>query len=292
MATGTQAAIDQTTAAAFIPTLWSMEAIVAREQALLFANLANRQFETGAIMRMGQTVHVPNISHLAARSLAYTGGGPAAAVSYETVTESNTDITVNTWEYAAIALTPAIVAQVTQDLHARYAPQMGYALQLAIDNALSALVTSITNTIGSLAVELSYEDLLRGIQYLDDANAPQTGRSICISPAQKAGFSKLDQYVSDDYSKLNADANLGMKDASMGTWLGIPAFFSTAVNGSNAAGHSNFLFQKECFALIVQMQPDTKTMFDTDVMADKYVMHQLRGQAIMRNDHGVCARGA
>ena len=47
MATGATEFIDNTTADVFIPELWSMEAIVARENQLVFANLVDRKFENG-----------------------------------------------------------------------------------------------------------------------------------------------------------------------------------------------------------------------------------------------------
>ena len=97
MATGATEFIDNTTADVFIPELWSMEAIVARENQLVFANLVDRKFEKG--LSFGDTIHVPSVSNLASRTKSIN-----TAVTYETVTETNTDISIATHEYAAIAL--------------------------------------------------------------------------------------------------------------------------------------------------------------------------------------------
>ena len=97
MAAGATEFIDNTTADVFIPELWSMEAIVARENQLVFANLVDRKFEKG--LSYGDTIHVPGVSNLAVRTKSTNG-----AVTYETVTESNTDISIATHQYAAIAL--------------------------------------------------------------------------------------------------------------------------------------------------------------------------------------------
>jgi hypothetical protein len=287
VATGTTELIDATTAAVFIPTIYSKSAIVAREQALLLANQVNRQFEKEMVM--GQTLNVPGISNLSVQTKNLSAN---AATIYETITETNTTLTVNTWEYSAIAVESATETQVNRDLLKSYAPKQGYALALSIDDALTALATSLSNSVGTYAADLTYEDILRGVQYLDDANAPQSDRYLDISPAQKAGLMKLDHFVNGDYSSLGANANKAAKESVLGTWMGIPVSFSTNVNGSNAAGHDNLLFQKECMALVVQMKPHTRYFDDIDYFAKKVAVEQLRGQAIMRNDHGVNLKGA
>jgi len=66
MATGTTEFVDNTTADAFIPELWSNEAIVARENRLVFANLVNRAFESE--LTFGDTIHVPSVTDLSART--------------------------------------------------------------------------------------------------------------------------------------------------------------------------------------------------------------------------------
>ena len=46
MATGAAEFIDSTTADVFIPEVWSMISLVAREPNLVFANLVDRRHET------------------------------------------------------------------------------------------------------------------------------------------------------------------------------------------------------------------------------------------------------
>jgi hypothetical protein len=277
-----------TTADVFIPEVWSAEAIVARQQKLLFAEKVNRKFEKD-VMSFGDLIHVPSVSHLGVTSKNTSAN---AATVYETITETNTDITVGTWHYSAIALETATKRQTNRDLLKTYAPEMGYALGLAIDDVLAGLPDNFSQVAGTLISELTYEDMLFAIQQLDDANAPQEDRVIIISPAQKAGFMKLDQFVHSDYSKLNGESKAAVKDSYMGTWMNIPVHFSTNVEGSNAAGHDNTIFQKEALALVVQMKPTTHTAFDIDYFAHKVTMEQLSGSAEMRDDHGVWLKGA
>lgn len=271
----------------FIPEIWSREAIIARENALVFAKLVNRQFDDEA--KYGDTIHVPSITNLAARTKALSSN---AAITYETQTETNTNITIATWEYAAFAIETALAKQSMQDLVNRYTPKMGYALALSVDDVLAGLVDDFSNAVGTLAIELSYANVLRARQYLDDANAPLDDRNIVVSPAQEAGFMQLDHFVNSDYKNLQGERRNARDNAYMGAWLNMPVYKSANVEGTNAAGHDNAMFHKEALALVMQMKAQSHHFFDIDYLADKFVVEQLYGTQEMRDDHGVFMRGA
>src|SRR3990167_8414897 len=197
MATGSTEFIDSTTADVFIPELWSRGAIVARENKLVFARLVDRKYEDD--LAYGDTVHVGSVGNLAARTKTKASN---AAITYETVTETNTDITVATWEYAAIAVESIVKVQGNRDQLKLYAGKMGYSLALAVDDVLAGLVDDVTNAVGTLAVENTDDDWIRARQYLNDANADQKNRAIVISPAAEAGLLKLERFVHADYATL------------------------------------------------------------------------------------------
>ena len=286
MATGATEFIDNTTADVFIPELWSMEAIVARENQLVFANLVDRKFEKG--LSFGDTIHVPGVSNLAARTKSTNG-----AVTYETVTESNTDITIATHEYAAIALENITRVQNNRDQLKLYAGKLGYALALAVDDVLAGLVDNFSNNVGTLAVELTDDELLRARQYLDDADAPQESRVMVVSPAQETGLLKLDRFVHNDYESVHGPGReTGLEKAYVSSFMGMPIYRSVNVEGTNSAGHDNGMFQKEAVALVMQIAPKTYHQFDIDYIVDKVVVEQLYGTQEMRDDHGVFMKGA
>lgn len=296
MATGTTAFYDNTVADVFVPEIWSMEEIVARESKLVFANLFDRRFEKD-VSSHGDTIHVPSVGNLAARTKDVTSGQGGAvastgAITYETVTETNTDITISRYIFSALAVNRATKRQANRDLHQLYAQKMGYALALDIDDTCAGHPDDFSNSVGTLAVEVAYEDVLRAVQYLDDADAPGEARSIVISPAQKAGFMKLDQFINGDYTRLHPDASVSMKENNLGTWMQLPVYVSTNVEGTNAAGHDNTVHQKEAVALVVQMKPRNEHFYDIDVDADKYACFALYGTKEMRDDHGVWLKGA
>ena len=286
MATGATEFIDNTTADVFIPELWSMEAIVARENQLVFANLVDRKFEKG--LSFGDTIHVPSVGNLASRTKSTN-----TAITYETITETNTDITIATHEYAAIALENITRVQNNRDQLKLYAGKLGYALALAVDDVLAGLVDNFSNTVGTLAVELTDDELLRARQYLDDADAPQDSRVMVVSPAQETGLLKLDRFVHNDYESVHGPAReTGLEKAYVSSFMGMPIYRSVNVEGTNSAGHDNGMFQKEALALVMQIAPKTYHQFDIDYIVDKVAVEQLYGTREMRDDHGVFMKGA
>lgn len=286
MATGATEFIDNTTADVFIPEIWSPLAIVAREQQLVFAKLVDRRFEDG--LSAGDTIHVPGVSDLAARTKSTN-----TAITYETVTESNTDITISTHKYAAIAVESITKVQNNRDQLQLYAGKLGYALGLDVDDTLAGLPDNFSQTVGTLAAENTYHDYLRAIQYLDDANAPAESRYFVISPAAEVGLMKQDIYTNNDYTMLHGEGrNTALEFAYVSSFLNIPVYKTTNVEGSNSAGHDNTLFQKETIALVMQMAPQMHSMFDIDYFADKVAIEQLYGTQEMRDDHGVWIKGA
>lgn len=289
MATGAAEFIDSTTADVFIPEVWSMISLVAREQNLVFANLVDRRHETG--LKWGDTVHVPSIGNLAARTKTKASN---AVITYETITETNTDISVATWEYSAIACESIVRVQANRDLLKEYAGKMGYALALSIDDTLAGLPDNFSQTVGTLAVENTDDELLRARQYLNDANASFGERAVVISPAAETGFLKLDKYTRDDYSAIHGVGarETGLQQAYVTSFYRMPVYVSTNVEGSNAAGHDNTMFQKEALALVVQMKPTAHHMYDIDYFVDKVAIEQLSGTREMRDDHGVWIKGA
>lgn len=289
MATGTTEFIDSTTADVFIPEVWSMLALVAREQNLVFANLVDRRYEDN--LKYGDTIHVPGVSNLAGARTKTKASN--SAITYETATESNTDISIATWVYQAMAVESIVKVQNNRDQLALYAGKMGYDLALSVDDALAGLVDDFSQTVGTLAVETTDDDFIRARQYLNDALAPRDSRYVVISPAAESGLMKLDRYIHADYGGVHGgDAESAMQQAYNGTYYRMPIYVTTNAEGSNAAGHDNAMFQKEAIALVMQMKPTAHSQYDIDYLVDKVAIEQLYGYKEMRDDHGIWVKGA
>lgn len=279
MATGVTEFIDITTADVYLEEKWSKKATIAREKRLVFATSVDRQFE--AELKRGQILHIGNITQPTARSKSVN-----TAISYETVTETEKNITINTYYYTAIALEDVIEPMISINIVEKYLPGLGYGLGLQEDSDLAALIDdgTITNSVGTLATGLTYDNLVRGDQYLNDADVPQEDRCIIISPAEKANMLKMDQFINKDYSDI--------RTGILGAWMSYPIWVSNNTNGTNAAGHDNVMMHKECIAHVSQIQPKVRTFWDIDYQCAKMTALTTYGSVIRRADHGVWLKGA
>ena len=291
MATGATEFIDSTTADVFIPEIWSPLAIIARENKLLFAKLVDLRYR--AALTAGDTIHVPSVGNLTAQTKTKASN---AAVSYQTNTETNVDISIATWEYVAIAVESIVKIQSNRDQLKLYTGKIGYALALAVDDVLAGLVDDFGNYVGTLAVDATYDDYLRARQYLADADALAEGDvSIIISPAAEAGLLKMDHYIHNDYVAIHGEGARGtaVEKGYSTSFLRTPVYVSVNVEGTNAAGHDNAMLQREALALVMQESPTTyPAVFDPDYIVWKVVMEQLYGTKEMRDDHGVWMKGS
>lgn len=286
MATGATEFLDNTSQDYFIPEVWSKETLRARENKLVFAKLVDRRFEKDA--KVGDTIHVNDVPALAARTKSEN-----TALEYETVSHTQADISITSHTYAAVAVEDITKVQTNMDQLSMFAGKMGYALALDVDDALAGLPDDFDNYVGTLAVELSDDDVLRARQYLNDADAPMENRAIVISPAQETGLLKLDRFVHNDYSRLHGnDGGSSLADAYVSSFYRMPIYVSVNVEGTNAAGHDNTMFQKEAIALVMQQDVKSYSQFDIDYLADKVVQTQIYGYKEMRDDHGVWMKGA
>jgi len=285
LATGATEFIDLTTADVFLMEVWAKMASVAREKKLVFAANVDRSPE--AELKVGQIYRRQRISNLSARSKSAN-----TAISYETVTESEDTVTINNYYYAAFALEDVIKPMVSIDLINAYMPKIGYALAKQEDDDLAALIDdgTITQTVGTLATGLTYDNYVRADQYLNDAEAPEDDRAIIISHAEKANLLKMDQFINSQYVKLQEGrSNTGL----LGGILGYPVFVTGNTNGTNAAGHDNVMLHKSAIMFAQQIQPIVKTDWDIDYFCAKVAALETYGLAINQayTDHAVWMKG-
>ena len=272
--------IDVTSADYYLEEKWSQQVTMARTKNLVFAENVDRSFESE--LKRGQILYIGNITQPTARAKSEN-----TAITYETVVETGTTITIGTFYYTAVALEDVVKPQVAINVLDKYVPGLSYGVHLQEDSDLAGMIDSgtITQEVGTLATELTHDNLIRADQYLNDANVPAESRFIIASPAQKAGWLKLDHFVHKDY----ADLRTGL----IGNWLGqYPIFITTNTDGSNAAGHDNVMMHKEAIAHVAQIKPAVRSWWDGDYQCVKMSCLTTYGSTIRRADHAVWMKGA
>lgn len=281
MAKGTTEFIDVTTSDVYLEEKWSQEATIARKKSIVIADFFRDKTFEGELKK-GQILHIGNITMPTA-----TAKSANTALTFETVTETEVSITINTYYYAAIALEDVIKPMLSMNIADKYRPGLIYALSLQEDSDVAGMIDdgNITQSVGTLATGLTYDNLIRSDQYLNDADAPQADRAIFISPAEKANLLKMDQFIHKDYADLT--------NGLVGSWMGTyPIMVTTNIDGDNSAGHDNFMAHKECIAHVSQLKPNVRVWWDGDYQCVKMSALTTYGSTTRRASHGVYMKGA
>jgi hypothetical protein len=264
--------LTTTQAACHIPEIWSADTIDAVEANIVIADQVQRKWEkelkVGDILNIGYISNPTASTKSANTNISLEVIGPSSAEASET-------ITVNTHQYVAFGVENITQVQSKTNLRSKYTKKGGYALASAVDTNLATLPQNFSNSVGTLGIELTYDNLLRASQYLDDANAPESDRYIILNPAAKAGILKLEEFKSSDYVGPDT-AGKAVRDAYVGKVLGAPTFNTTLIRAPSAGQGECFFCQKEGVALIMQ---DVKSRADYVIErdADVVLLTQIYG---------------
>lgn len=288
--------ITTTTAANFIPEIWSSECKVAREANLVAAKTVNREYE-GEIQEYGDTVHITDISNLSA------GDKQASTdVDYETITEAKTDLSIDKHKYAAFKLEDIVKVQSKIDLRAKYTDKVGYALAEQIDTDVLAHYSDFSQSVGSAATDITDDTLLSAIQYLDLADAPAGDRSLILYPSQMNALLGIDKFVRADavgyLAQMSPVVTGHLQKGSFnpsevkgyfGQVYGVDVYVSTNVpqTGSSPVSTHNVLWHKDAVVLALQQDIRVQSDYDIDALATKVVADVLYGSKELRDDHAV-----
>ena len=261
-----------TQAACHIPEIWSADTIDAVEANVVMAGLVQRKWErelkVGDILNIGYISNPTASTKTANTNISLEVIGPSEAEASET-------ITVNTNQYVAFGVENITEVQSKTNLRSKYTEKGGYALASAVDTNLAALPASFSQIVGTLGVELTYDNLLRGDQYLNDGNSSGDERFIIVGPAAKAGLLKLEQLTNRDYV-MGDEAGRAVRDGFIGKILGASTHVTTLVNSPSAGQAECWYCHKDGVALIMQ---DTKSHADYVIErdADVVLLTQLYG---------------
>ena len=276
--------VTVTTAANFIPELWSMEILDAYIADLVMGALVDRKFDP-EVKTKGDTIHVPN---LAAMTVSQKTAGNS--VSFGANTEAMTDISIDQDWYVAIRIDNIAEVQAQNNLRGMYTTRAGRDLAKKIDDTLTNLVDSISQTVGTLAADITDDNLIRSAQYINDASAPVAERALVISPATLGTIQKIDKFVRLDYHNIAGATAVEQALMTMPIY-GARTYVTANIEGDNTNGHDNVMFQKEWATLVMQQEPKVFSQFMIEYIADAVVVEAIWGIKEMRATSGVFIAG-
>lgn len=177
----------------FIPEVWSARLLLNFRKSFKFNMLVNRNYE-GEISDSGDTVRITTPS-------AITVSDYAGTVTYQTPTSSQQTLLIDQDKYWAFEVDDLEKVQANVSLIDVFTEEAGVALADNVDQNIAALYTDVGDTVnldistgtGSFAnVRPALIDLG---QKLDEANVPQEGRWLMVSPTVMAGVRKASDYT-------------------------------------------------------------------------------------------------
>ena len=311
MATGVIGTNNQTvtTAATFIPELWSDEVIASYQKNLVLANLVTRINHKG---KKGDTINIPTPVRGSA-----TSKGENSLVKIQGDTHGNTALSIDKhYEYSVLIEDMAEV-QALSSLRRFYTEDAGYALSTQVDldlfNKAAALnggngtagnsgwnkAQVFTNagvlsdwdrsgTGNAISLATGGDAAIRGmIEKLDLADVPQDGRAIVLTPRQYTDMLGIQRYTEQAFI---GDGN-AIKTGKVGQIYGIDVYVTNAMGTTQCATGSvvhdiGLVLHKDAMALVEQLGVRSQSSYMQEYLGDLYTADTIYGVGEMRDTSG------
>ena len=294
-------AVTVTTAATFIPEIWSDEIVASYKKNLVMAPLVKRMSFKG---KKGDNIRIP----------VPTRGSAALKVATVAVTllaGTETDVVVSIdkhYEYSRF-IEDIVEVQALSSLRSFYTGDAGYALARQVDTDLIQLGrafngatvgtndyatsfastkafvgsdgTTVYNSSTSNAAALTDAAIRRTIQRLDDNDTPMDNRFFIIPPSSRNTLMGLARYTEQAFVG-NGNA---IRNGEIGQLYGIPVFSTS--NADTAAGNSTtdricLMGHRDAMVLVEQMGIRSQTQYKQEYLATLYTADTLYGVKALR----------
>jgi hypothetical protein len=286
-----------------VPQMYSHMTADYREANFVFVNLFDRKYE--ADLSEGDRVFIHGVNSFQAESVAFAanpssgslgvaGAGDSSGVLAfdEASLKSRISLIADTHVYQAFELEYEADLFSNIGLMEKLTKASGYAVAHRIDDDAAALVDNFSQTVGSATVGLTESDVKRGVQYLNDAFAPEDSRVFVFSPAEQMNLFGIERFVNAQYSASIGNVNVDSKYKGYVTnILGMDWYMSLNVEGTNAAGHDNGMWQKEACATLIVEESRPVSHYEISTDTTRYAVHAIYGFIEVRDDHGVWMKG-
>ncbi len=284
MALGTSH-VTNTTAATFIPEIWSDEIIASYEKSLVVKPLVRAMSMVG---KKGDTVRIPKPDRgTASAKVAETEVSLIAGTTGELV------VTIDQhFEYSRL-IEDITDVQALNSLRSFYTTDAGYALATKVDTALIAEANSgftaqksfvsggIADESGATTTAFNDAGLRAAIQILDDNDVPGDQRVFVIPPAVKMAMLGVSNYISSDFV-----AGSPVVNGKLGSIYGVDLYVSTNLTG-NSGEKNCLLMHKDAIVFAEQLGVRTQTQYIQQHLADLMTADTIYGLETYRPECGV-----
>ena len=292
-------AVTNTSAAKFIPEIWSDEVIAAYKSNLIMANAVKKMSMTG---KKGDVIHVPKPTRGVAHAKA-----AGTAVTIQNTVESEVLININKHFEFSRLIEDITEVQALASLRQFYTGDAGYGLAKQVDDDLFALGKSfgdgdgssfvnsgsfqIDTTTGALEaydadgtadIGAFSDAVFRGlIQKMDDADVPMDGRTFVVPPSLRNAIMGEDRYNSTDF----VDGK-GVVTGKIGNLYGVDVLVSSNVPVLETGVRGAQLIHKDTNVLAEQQSVRSQTQYKQEFLGTLYTADTLYGCQVMRPEAG------
>ena len=309
MALGTNH-VTNTTAATFIPEIWSDEIVAAYKSNLVLANVVNKMSHAG---KKGDTIHIPKPTRGSA-----SAKSASTQVTLIAATESEVQVSIDKhYEYSRL-IEDITDVQSQPSLRSFYTDDAGYALAKQVDADLGLLGKTFGDDNGSgsdwvhsnsfyvdaangiaayaadtvavtdVFTDLAFREL---IKELDDNDTPMDNRFLVIPPSVRSQLMGIDRYVSSDFV-----SSQGVQNGLIGQLYGVDIFVSNNLPVVETAGDNSasavdtvgaIMAQRDAMVLVEQMGVRTQTQYKQEWLGDLMTADTLYGVKTVRPESGL-----
>jgi N4-gp56 family major capsid protein len=286
--------VTNTTAATFIPEIWSDEIIAAYKKNLVMANLVMKMNFKG---KKGDVIHIPAPTRGSASLKA-----SSTAVTLIADTESEVQVSINRhFEYSRF-IEDITEAQALASMRQFYTADAGYALSRAVDTDLINVGRSSNGGAGTNAYAtgafiggdgttayvaasnnesaLTDAAIRRTIQRLDDNDTSMDQRFFVIPPSSRNTLMGLARYTEQAFV---GNGNT-IRNGEIGNLYGIPVFTTSNADttSGSAAARVCLMGHRDSMVLVEQIGIRSQIQYKQDYLSTLFTSDTLYGVAGLR----------
>ena len=295
--------VTVSTAATFIPEIWSDEIVASYKKSLVAANLIKKMSFKG---KKGDTVHIPAPTRGAASAKA-----ASTQVNLIAATEGERVISINQhWEYSRL-IEDIVEAQALTSLRQFYTDDAGYALGLQVDTSIvrlgrgvnggnaanAAYAGAFSGADGTTAYNagantgtgaLTDAAIRRAIQRLDDQDIPMDGRFLIVPPSSRNTLMGIARFTEQAFVGETGASNT-IRNGEIGNVYGIPVFVSSNADTTSGTTATRvcLMAHKDFGVLVEQMGVRTQTQYKQEWLANLFTADVLYGVGELRDGAAV-----
>lgn len=279
MALGTNTTTT-TTADVLIGQVWAPSVLAATEAKLFMAKRVLDFSDQAKGANRGDTVNIPEIANMTANNK--TQG---SQITLNANTETDINLAIDTWKETSFAVEDIVKVLSSYNLTKLYSEKSAYATKKAVDTSLMNLYSGLSQTVGTIGTDVTDANIVRGKQYLDDADAPEEDRFFVLAPSQEAAILKLDKFslrTGPGWDPNNSPIITG----KMGQLYGMEVDVTTNVVTAGSTVH-NLIFQREAFSIAFAVSPRTQSNYVPEYLEWLTTTDSIYGVIESRDTFGV-----